>query len=53
MASTGMQLLMTSKKYAKGDATWDDVMAAAKNINQLMMQQQYQIIYMKMLTHLI
>jgi len=30
MASTGMQLLMTAKKYAKGDATWDDVMAAAK-----------------------
>ncbi len=30
MASTGMQLLMTSKKYAKGEATWDDVMAAAK-----------------------
>lgn len=30
MASTGMQLLMTSKRYAKGDATWDDVMAAAK-----------------------
>ena len=25
-----MQLLMTSKRYAKGDATWDDVMAAAK-----------------------
>ena len=30
MASTGMQLLMTSKEYAKGKVTWDDVMAAAK-----------------------
>jgi hypothetical protein len=30
MASTGMQLLMTSKEYSKGKATWDNVMSAAK-----------------------
>jgi len=29
-ASTGMQLFMATKNYAKGEATWDDVMLAAK-----------------------
>jgi hypothetical protein len=30
MASTGAQLVAVSRKYRNGDATWDDVMAAAK-----------------------
>lgn len=30
MASTGAQLVSVSRKYRNGDATWDDVMAAAK-----------------------
>ncbi len=30
MASTGGQLVSVSRKYRNGDATWDEVMAAAK-----------------------
>ena len=30
MASTGAQLVSVSRKYRNGDATWDEVMAAAK-----------------------
>ena len=30
MASTGAQLVAVSRKYRNGDATWEDVMAAAK-----------------------
>tara|TARA_Y100000816_G_scaffold277563_1_gene247863 strand:- start:113 stop:283 length:171 start_codon:yes stop_codon:yes gene_type:complete len=51
MASTGGQLVSVSRKYRNGDATWDEVMAAAKNTNQLMMQQKYLMIYMKMQAH--